>query len=111
MNFAKYLRTHSYRTPPHFCSADKYFTNKIVTKTTEKKGKKLETATKKNNVTRRKENLNTTYLKFSYPFTNFTFFFIPLFSASHDTLNVPIFRNNAVSLRIYLPLKIIYHLR
>ena len=63
--------------------------------------KYLETAGKKNNDMHKEENLSTTYIKSSYP-CPIQKFFIPLFSASHDTLKTRVFRNNAIPLRIYL---------
>ena len=39
----------------------------------------METTTKKNNDTHRKKNVNTTYIKSSYPFT-IDFFFLFIFS-------------------------------
>ena len=91
MNFARYLR--------HFQATasvptEKYFTNKIVKSPLQKK---LETAGKKNNDIRREKTSSL------HIFLLFKKFFIPLFSASHDTLKPRVFRNNGISLRIYLP--------
>ena len=77
MGFAKYLiKKPFYRTPPGacFCSTEKYFNNEIG-KNSLKKKKKMETAGKKNNDA--EKNLNTTNIKFSYPFTNKKFLSLP----------------------------------
>ena len=80
MNFARCLRQFFYRTPPGdcLCSTEKYFTNKIVKSPLKKKKKKMETAGKKSNDTRRIK-LNTILASNLYIFLLFKNFLIPLF--------------------------------
>ena len=78
-----------------FCSAEKYFSTKIVKSPLEKE-KKLEKLVRKTTTHAEKK------LKHSQIILLFKNFFITLFPASHDILKAQVFRNNAISLRIYL---------
>ena len=65
--------------------------------------KKLESACKKNKgIYRKKLKHFLSHHIFFISFYNFKFSFIPLFTASYDTLKAHVFRNNAILLSIYL---------
>ena len=104
------LRQFLHRTPPGDCFSlrDKYFSNKIV-KSLRKKEKKRKLLVRKKTVHAEKTKaLLTSSLRILLLFKNF---FIPLLSASHDTLKARVFRNNAIPLRVYLLWKNMSHLR
>ena len=116
MTFVRYVRHLFYRTPSGncFCFTEKYFTNKIIKNIweKEKKWKHLLRET----TTHTEQKLITIYIKSSFSFTIekllyfyfLCFYFYFLFP--HDILKEPVFRNNAIHMRIYLLSKIISRL-
>ena len=93
MNFVRYSKDLFYRTPSGdcFCSAEKYFTDKIV-KTLWKKKKKWKQPVRKT-TTHANPNLITIYIKSSYPFTiqkclYFSFLCFSWYIENHEFLEI-----------------------